>query len=170
MVGNAWTDSTLDNTGAVEAWWGVGAISNDTRNGILSTCNMSEVGPLFSRAAAAGRLVGSEERPVAQVVNGHSLAPHPHMGFKPAHPMLNAASNAWELPTYQGADCNSWSNQATAEMGNIDIYNAYDDVGVEAGTRGGLRHARARAWAGLQAAALGAVAVIRHKCLARVLA
>lgn len=51
-VGNAWTVAELDNTGAVQFWYDHGMISNDTLQGVLSTCNMSDIGPLFAQSAA----------------------------------------------------------------------------------------------------------------------
>ena len=50
LVGNAWTDSAIDNKGAVSFWWSHALISDASYRGLLSTCNFSEVGPL--RAAA----------------------------------------------------------------------------------------------------------------------
>jgi carboxypeptidase C (cathepsin A) len=47
LVGNAWTDSFYDNTGAVLMWYWHNMIANETKNGILATCNMSDVGPLM---------------------------------------------------------------------------------------------------------------------------
>ncbi len=49
MVGNAWTDATIDNRGAVDFWFQHGMVSAPTYTGIVSTCNFSDVGPLKSR-------------------------------------------------------------------------------------------------------------------------
>lgn len=138
LVGNAWTWSELDNTGAVQQWVSHGMIANDTANGILTTCNMSSVGPLFrdqlnanAIASAAGdahqlREVAAGGLEVTSVGNA--------LGFKPKHPVLMAGANgagaSWAFPTYKAQDCNSWSNQATTEMGNTDIYYVTGDVCV----------------------------------------
>jgi serine carboxypeptidase-like clade 2 len=51
MVGNAWTDATIDNRGAVDFWFQHGIVSAPTYAGIISSCNFSDVGPLKTRAA-----------------------------------------------------------------------------------------------------------------------
>ena len=48
MVGNAWTDSTIDNRGAVDFWFQHGMVSSATYSGIVASCNFSDVGPLKS--------------------------------------------------------------------------------------------------------------------------
>lgn len=49
MVGNAWTDAEIDNTGAAFYWWSHGLNYDDAFFGILDNCNMSGVGPLKSK-------------------------------------------------------------------------------------------------------------------------
>jgi serine carboxypeptidase-like clade 2 len=48
-VGNAWTNAELDNIGAVDFWLSHGMVSTAAADGILSTCNMSDVGPLAAK-------------------------------------------------------------------------------------------------------------------------
>lgn len=60
LVGNAWTDAFYDNSGAVEMWYWHGMISNETRNGILNTCNMSDVGPLARESKALASSILTE--------------------------------------------------------------------------------------------------------------
>eukprot|EP01112_Ceratiomyxa_fruticulosa_P009891 TRINITY_DN2595_c0_g4_i1.p1 TRINITY_DN2595_c0_g4~~TRINITY_DN2595_c0_g4_i1.p1 ORF type:complete len:458 (+),score=77.75 TRINITY_DN2595_c0_g4_i1:73-1446(+) len=48
MVGNAWTYSAIDNYGAIFYWYTHAIISESTFNGLNSTCDFSEVGPLYS--------------------------------------------------------------------------------------------------------------------------
>ena len=51
MIGNAWTDATVDNFGAAEHWFSHYMISHSTFESMISACNFSEVGPI----KAAGR-------------------------------------------------------------------------------------------------------------------
>ncbi|GFR42849.1 hypothetical protein Agub_g3807 [Astrephomene gubernaculifera] len=46
MVGNPWTDATIDNLGAVDYWWSHALISDQTALGIRTNCNFSRIGPL----------------------------------------------------------------------------------------------------------------------------
>jgi len=46
MVGNAWTYMPIDNVGAVFYWWSHALISDDTYNGIMNSCNFTNIGPL----------------------------------------------------------------------------------------------------------------------------
>jgi serine carboxypeptidase-like clade 2 len=55
MVGNAWTDATIDNRGAVDFWFQHGMVSAPTYSGIVASCNFSDVGPLKSNAVSARR-------------------------------------------------------------------------------------------------------------------
>lgn len=138
LVGNAWTWSQLDNTGAVQQWVSHGMISNDTATGILATCNMSSVGPLFREALAAGSIASAEgdaHQLFETAEGGHVITSVGNaLGFKPRHPVLrvgpNGAGASWVLPTYQAQDCNYWSNLATTQMGNTDIYYVTGDVCV----------------------------------------
>ena len=74
LVGNAWTVAELDNTGALDYWWSRTMIDTATHDGVLATCNMSDVGPLFAQSGAlrqkeadweiaAGVPAGSKTRP-----------------------------------------------------------------------------------------------------------
>lgn len=134
VVGNAWTDAPLDNTGAVEMWYWHNMIDNDTRSGILTTCNMSDVGPLMR---------GSRVVDATETVSGHFLAPGA-MGFKSRRPVL-AADGSAALPTAAGMSCDDYQNQAFAQMGNTDIYNVYSNVCVSgdgSARSSGSRHGR----------------------------
>lgn len=46
LVGNAWTDAPVDNYGAAFDWYTHGLVSESTFNGVVTQCNLSEVGPL----------------------------------------------------------------------------------------------------------------------------
>ncbi|KAL3682548.1 hypothetical protein R1sor_000570 [Riccia sorocarpa] len=47
-VGNAWTDSAIDNFGAIFYWWTHALISDTSFYGMAKTCNFSDTGPLYS--------------------------------------------------------------------------------------------------------------------------
>jgi len=55
MVGNAWTDATIDNRGAVDFWFQHGIVSAPTYSGIVASCNFSDVGPLKARGELSAR-------------------------------------------------------------------------------------------------------------------
>uniref|UniRef100_A0A7R9YTY5 Carboxypeptidase n=1 Tax=Chlamydomonas euryale TaxID=1486919 RepID=A0A7R9YTY5_9CHLO len=46
LVGNAWTDTAIDNEGAVDFWWAHALISDETNQGLKETCDFSKIGPL----------------------------------------------------------------------------------------------------------------------------
>lgn len=46
LVGNAWTDAALDNYGAAYYWYTHALVSDSTFNGVVTQCNLSEIGPL----------------------------------------------------------------------------------------------------------------------------
>eukprot|EP00200_Dunaliella_tertiolecta_P006034 CAMPEP_0202355440 /NCGR_PEP_ID=MMETSP1126-20121109/10335_1 /ASSEMBLY_ACC=CAM_ASM_000457 /TAXON_ID=3047 /ORGANISM="Dunaliella tertiolecta, Strain CCMP1320" /LENGTH=561 /DNA_ID=CAMNT_0048948059 /DNA_START=38 /DNA_END=1723 /DNA_ORIENTATION=+ len=46
MVGNPWTDASVDNKGAVDYWWSHALIGDDVLAGINENCDFSRVGPL----------------------------------------------------------------------------------------------------------------------------
>jgi len=51
QVGNAWTDATIDNEGAVDMWWSHAVISDETYKGFYAHCDFSNIGPLESNGA-----------------------------------------------------------------------------------------------------------------------
>jgi serine carboxypeptidase-like clade 2 len=123
-VGNAWTVAGLDNTGAVEFWWGHGMVSNASRTGILTTCNMSDIGPIFARSAAVAGARGA-------------------LGFTPVLTASGAPESYAHAAGGAAQTCDDWQNQAFAEMGNVDIYDIYVDVCPSGGRRGGTAAAAA---------------------------
>jgi hypothetical protein len=105
-------------------------IDNATRNGVLATCNMSDVGPLLAGRTAAeadwelasGVPLGSKRRP---------------LGFTPLRDAATGRAVTWSAggaapPT----DCDGWTNQAFNLLGNINIYDSYVDV-CPTGSRSG---------------------------------
>ncbi|KAL3160666.1 hypothetical protein ABBQ32_010583 [Trebouxia sp. C0010 RCD-2024] len=56
LIGNAWTDASFDNEGAVDFWWTHALISDDVRNSLLRSCNFSGVGPLQEDLSTAAGL------------------------------------------------------------------------------------------------------------------
>ena len=79
LVGNAWTVAALDNTGAVDYWWSRTMIDDATHDGVLSTCNMSDIGPLFAKSGALKQKEADWEI-AAGVVRGSKARP---LGFTP---------------------------------------------------------------------------------------
>lgn len=69
MVGNPWTDATIDNLGAAMMWWSHALISSSTFHHLVTDCNMSNVGPIrdvpdalsADLIAAGGSAVGGSE-------------------------------------------------------------------------------------------------------------
>ncbi|KAL2611260.1 hypothetical protein R1flu_022952 [Riccia fluitans] len=53
-VGNAWTDSSIDNFGAIFFWWTHALISDTSFYGMAKTCNLSATGPLHSLHHSSG--------------------------------------------------------------------------------------------------------------------
>ena len=64
-AGNAWTSTAVDNKGAVDFWWSHAIISDESRYGMLHSCNFSGVGPLQGGAPpqlSGDSLVGKKTR------------------------------------------------------------------------------------------------------------
>ena len=114
LVGNAWTVADLDNVGAIDFWLSRTAISQEIHDGILSTCNMSDIGPL-----AAGRVRAAADWEAAA---GITAPPRP-LGFTP---LLDASTGKAKLSG--GASCDDWTNQGFGLLSGIDIYDMYDNV------------------------------------------
>jgi serine carboxypeptidase-like clade 2 len=114
LVGNAWTQANLDNLGAVDFWLSRTAISQEIHDGIISTCNMSDVGPL-----AAGRVRAEADWEVAAGIT----APARPLGFTP---LLDSTTGRAKLSG--GASCDDWTNQGFGLLSGIDIYDMYDNV------------------------------------------
>jgi serine carboxypeptidase-like clade 2 len=108
LVGNAWTNAFFDNTGAVQMWLDRGMISEEIFDGVTTTCNMSDVGPLLARWGRGG------------VAHGRA-AP---LGFVPLA----------GRPVAGGLDCDGWQNAAQTALGVIDIYDVFADACLGAET------------------------------------
>jgi serine carboxypeptidase-like clade 2 len=119
LVGNAWTVAALDNTGALDYWHSRTMIDDATRNGVLATCNMSDIGPLFAQSAAI-RQKEADWEIKAGVVRGSKVRP---LGFTP---LRNEKTG--KAAVSEGLDCDGWTNQAFSLLGSIDIYDSYVDV------------------------------------------
>ena len=85
--------------------YGHGALDAETRDGLLATCNMSDIGPLM-KATSAARLHEASGRPV-------------DMGARGA---LGFVANAGGRGVSAGKSCDEWQNDAHDSLGNIDIY------------------------------------------------
>ncbi|GIM06742.1 hypothetical protein Vretimale_10995, partial [Volvox reticuliferus] len=46
LVGNPWTDTAIDNMGAIDYWWTHALVSDQTAQGVRANCNFSRIGPL----------------------------------------------------------------------------------------------------------------------------
>ena len=119
LVGNAWTVANLDNTGAVDYWWSRTMIDDATHDGVLGTCNMSDIGPLFANSAALKQKEADWEIAVG-VVRGSKVRP---LGFTPLQDPATGGA-----VVKGGLDCDGWTNQAFSLLGSIDIYDSYVDV------------------------------------------
>ncbi|KAK9808334.1 hypothetical protein WJX73_003210 [Symbiochloris irregularis] len=59
MVGNPWTDPTVDNRGAADMWWTHSITSDAVYRGMLRYCNFTTLGPLAMQAAGSTLASGS---------------------------------------------------------------------------------------------------------------
>lgn len=124
-MGNAWTVADLDNTGALDFWHSRTMIDTATYDGVLATCNMSDVGPLAAAAGGRVRLEADWEI-AAGVAAGSRRRP---LGFSP---LRDAATGGAVL--HAGLSCDDWTNAAFALISGIDIYDVYDNVCTESAT------------------------------------
>jgi serine carboxypeptidase-like clade 2 len=93
-------------------------IDRQTHDGVLATCNMSDVGPLA--AASRGVRLEADWEVEAGVVPGSKVRP---LGFSP---LYDAARGGAKV--HGGLDCDGWTNQAFNSLGNINIYDIFVDV------------------------------------------
>ena len=112
----------LDNIGAITYWFTRGMIDNATYTGVLSTCNMSDVGPLLARTASLRQREADWELATGAAAPGSKRHSRP-LGFTPRQ---DEASGRAAL--HAGLDCDGWTNQAFGLLGGIDIYDSYADV------------------------------------------
>lgn len=110
LVGNAWTDASIDNEGALDFWWAHAMVSDESLTSIKKLCDFSIIGPLamYKKQASLSR--------------AHHLAGISPRSPAPHHPYLQYST---------GNDaCDDALNRAFAEQGDIDIYDIYTDVCV----------------------------------------
>jgi hypothetical protein len=93
-------------------------IDKATHDGVLATCNMSDVGPLA--AAARGVRLEADWEVAAGVAPGSKARP---LGFSPLYDPARSGARL-----HGGLDCDGWTNQAFASLGNINIYDIFVDV------------------------------------------
>lgn len=130
LVGNSWTQADLDNTGAIDFWYTRSMIDKATHDGVLATCNMSDVGPLFVDAVRRGVISGAadwEESP----------APPRPLGFTPKRDPKTGKATLWASPSSLLAptDCDGWTNQAFGLLNGVNIYDIFVDVCPTGGKR-----------------------------------
>jgi len=114
IAGNAWTVAELDNIGAITYWYTRTMIDNATYNGILSTCNMSDVGPLLAKQ--------TRDESEWEIAAGITAPPRP-LGFTP---LFDKATGKAKVSS--GLDCDGWTNQGFSLISGIDIYDSFSDV------------------------------------------
>jgi serine carboxypeptidase-like clade 2 len=114
IAGNAWTVAELDNIGAITYWYTRTMIDNATYNGILSTCNMSDVGPLLAKQ--------TRDESDWEVSQGIKAPPRP-LGFTP---LLDSITGKAKVSS--DLDCDGWTNQGFNLLSGIDIYDSFSDV------------------------------------------
>jgi len=124
LVGNAWTVAELDNTGALDFWYSRTMIDQKTRDGVLATCNMSDVGPLLASAVNRGAVRGSADWEVEASAGATPAISRP-LGFTPLRDNITGKAVVWGAPP---TDCDGWTNQAFSLLGGINIYDVYVDV------------------------------------------
>ena len=130
FVGNAWSVASLDNTGALDFWITRNMIDQQTHDGVINTCNMSDVGPLFADAVRRGVISGAaewEETP----------APPRPLGFTPLRDPKTGKATLWASPQSLIAptDCDGWTNQAFGLLSGVNIYDIFVDVCPTGGRR-----------------------------------
>lgn len=117
-VGNAWTVAELDNTGALDFWLSRSMIDQATHDGVLATCNMSDIGPLLAKLKTVSVRAPWEIKNNFNVeINSRPL------GFTPLHDIDNNTAKVW-----RDLDCDGWTNQAFNLISGINIYDVYADV------------------------------------------
>jgi len=114
IAGNAWTVAELDNIGAITYWYSRTMIDNATYNGILSTCNMSDVGPLLAKQT---------RNEADWEIEAGIKAPSRPLGFTPLFDHTTG-----QAKVSQGQDCDGWTNQGFNLISGIDIYDSFSDV------------------------------------------
>jgi serine carboxypeptidase-like clade 2 len=107
LVGNAWTNALLDNTGAVDFWYTRTMISKEVHDGILLTCNMSGTGPLAKSYEFA--LEGGVPSKLGFTANEGN-------------------------PTYNGLTCDDYETLGFDSISGIDIYDAFSNICVDSTT------------------------------------
>ncbi len=120
FVGNAWTVAEVDNTGALDFWYSRTMIDRATHDGVLATCNMSDVGPLLAHKLRAGATLRAEAD--WEAAAGIRALPRP-LGFTPLQNASSGKAVTWAPPGSPAPpqDCDGWTNQAFNLLGNINM-------------------------------------------------
>ncbi|CAM6105507.1 unnamed protein product [Calypogeia fissa] len=140
-VGNAWTDSSIDNYGAIFFWWSHALISDKTYKGIIETCNFN-VGGLSQNQQlsqvdctayvdAAGYLMVLFSIFIPMQLESDTLLFH-QCNFSAVGPFKSNLQS--ELRCYD------YVYTADRELGNINIYEIYVDVCLSASAAAETKH------------------------------
>lgn len=139
LVGNAWSDASIDNRAAVDFWFTHRMISGASYHGIGHTCDFSSVGPLMVRAVI---LVAGNALTDPEIDSGGAIL------FWHSHGMISTSSfdgvvNNCNLSAIyplqakahlqlQSEDpedaCEKFVKQAMGEFSGVNIYDIYVDV------------------------------------------
>lgn len=129
MVGNAWTVAEDDNRGAVDFWYERTMISENMRDGVLATCNMSDIGPIMATRTKAVRLEADWELELG-VEEGSKRKSRP-LGFSPQFVEIADASGGRTVKKeaiYKGLNCDQWQTKAMDNLEGVDIYDVFSNV------------------------------------------
>lgn len=128
LVGNAWTVAEDDNTGALDFWYQRTMISSTMREGLLTTCNMSDIGPIMATRTKAVRLEADWELELG-VELGSKRGSRP-LGFSPRFVVVvdHTGHTKKKEATYKGLNCDQWQNKTMNNLNGIDIYDVYSNV------------------------------------------
>lgn len=133
LVGNAWTDATFDNKGALNYWHSHGLISFAARDGVEESCDFSRIGPLLesSRASSAGASAQGQDDSVS------TAALHESDSSSHGSASTSSSSGGSSLTKKDDAKCDKYVNLAFDQIKGINIYDIYADVCLSGGAKVG---------------------------------
>jgi serine carboxypeptidase-like clade 2 len=132
LLGNPWTDATVDNTGALDYWYAHAMISREAHEEVARACDMSTAGPLALRSKRAPqssalafffRATGTTNKEEGETTTAAGSASEGREG---------AATTAAATENDEEA-CDDALGRAWREMGRINIYSIYKPVCREPG-------------------------------------
>lgn len=147
LLGNPWTDATVDNTGALDYWYAHAMISREAHEEVGAKCDMSTAGPLALRSKKAPqssalaefffRATGVvEKKNASSSVGVAALAAEGREGAGGGATTTTTAAtteNENEADDEEEEACDDALGRAWREMGRINIYSIYKPVCREPG-------------------------------------